>query len=151
MKSLGQIAYEAYATKVDWKSPFTGQTLKEWDTLMIMNPIVAEAWECAALMVAGPPRVKIGPEQTQMSTIALMDTRHTIRERALALSSVRMRLSRLRSKRMRRFNSGCPTATSMKSTGEHGDTTFDGWITLQRKNNLCPSACGGDKCAIADP
>jgi hypothetical protein len=27
----------------------------------------------------------------------------------------------------------------MKS-GEHGDTTFDDWITLQRKNNLCPSA-----------
>ena len=48
MKSLGQIAYEAYATKVDWKSPFTGQILKEWDTLKIMNPIVAEAWECAA-------------------------------------------------------------------------------------------------------
>jgi hypothetical protein len=47
MKSLGQVAYEAYATKVDWKSPFTGQTLKDWDTLMIMNPIVAEAWECA--------------------------------------------------------------------------------------------------------
>ena len=59
MKSLGQIAYEAYATKVDWKSPFTGQTLKEWDTLKIMNPIVAEAWECAALMVASEPPVKV--------------------------------------------------------------------------------------------
>ena len=59
MKSLGQIAYEAYATKVDWKSPFTGQTLKEWDTLKIMNPIVVEAWECAALIVAGQPRVKV--------------------------------------------------------------------------------------------
>ena len=78
MKSLGQIAYEAYATKVDWKSPFTGQTLKEWDTLKIMNPIVAEAWECAGLMVAGLPRVKVGPEQTQMSTTALIDTRLTI-------------------------------------------------------------------------
>ena len=78
MKSLGQIAYEAYATKVDWKSPFTGQTLKEWDTLKIMNPIVAEAWECAALVVAGQPRVKVGPEQTQMSTTALIDTRLTI-------------------------------------------------------------------------
>jgi hypothetical protein len=70
MNSLGQIAYEAYATKLDWKSPFTGQTLKEWDTLKIINPIVAEAWECAALMVADRPRVKVGPEQTQISTIA---------------------------------------------------------------------------------
>ena len=59
MQSLGQIAYEAYAAKVDWKSPFTGQTLKEWDTLKIMNPIVIEAWECAALIVAGQPRVKV--------------------------------------------------------------------------------------------
>jgi hypothetical protein len=75
MKSLGQIAYEAYGTKVYWKSPFTGQTLKEWDTLKIINPIVAEAWECAALIAAGLPRVKVGPEQTQMSTIALIDTR----------------------------------------------------------------------------
>jgi hypothetical protein len=58
MKSLGQIAYEAYANKVDWRSPFTGQTFKEWDMLKIINPIVAEAWECAALMVAGQPRVK---------------------------------------------------------------------------------------------
>jgi hypothetical protein len=74
MKSLGQIAYEAYATKVDWKSSFTGQTLKQWDTLKIVNPIVAEAWECAALMTAGQPRVKVGPEQTQMVTIALIDT-----------------------------------------------------------------------------
>jgi hypothetical protein len=78
VKSLGQIDYEGYATKVDWKSPFTGQTLKEWDALKIMNPIVAEAWECAALMVPGQPRVKVGPEQTQMSTIALIDTRLTI-------------------------------------------------------------------------
>jgi len=70
MKSLGQIAYEAYATKLDGKSPFTGQTLKEWDTLKIVNPIVAEAWECAALMVADQHRMKIGPEQTQMSAIA---------------------------------------------------------------------------------
>jgi hypothetical protein len=75
MKSLGQIAYEAYATKVDWKCPFTGQTLKEWDTLRMMNLIVAETWECAALMVAGQPRVKVRPEQTQTSTIALIDTR----------------------------------------------------------------------------
>ena len=59
MKSLGQIAYEADATKVDWKSPFTEQTLKEWDTLNIMNPIVAEAWEWAALRVASQPRVKV--------------------------------------------------------------------------------------------
>jgi hypothetical protein len=59
MKSLGQIAYEAYAKKLDWKSPFTGQTFKEWDTLRVMNPIVAEAWECAALMVAGQPDVKV--------------------------------------------------------------------------------------------
>ena len=58
MKSLGQIAYEAYATKLDWKSPFTGQILKEWDTLNIMNPIVAEAWECAALIVADQPRLE---------------------------------------------------------------------------------------------
>jgi hypothetical protein len=58
MKSLGQIAYEAYATKLDWKSPFTGQTLKEWDILNMMNPIVAEAWECAALIVADQPRVE---------------------------------------------------------------------------------------------
>jgi hypothetical protein len=78
MKSLGQIAYEAYATKVDWKSPFTGQTLKEWDRLKIINPIVAEAWECAALMVTAEPRVKVGSEQTQMSTIALIDTRLTM-------------------------------------------------------------------------
>jgi hypothetical protein len=70
MKSLGQIAYETYATKLDWKSPFTGQALKEWDTLKRMNPIVAEAWECAALMVADRPRVKVAPEQTQISTIA---------------------------------------------------------------------------------
>jgi hypothetical protein len=46
--------------------------------LKIMNPIVAEAWECAALMVPGQPRVKVGSEQTQMSTIALIDTRLTI-------------------------------------------------------------------------
>jgi hypothetical protein len=39
----------------------------------------------------------------------------------------------------------------MKWAGGHGDTTFDDWITLQRKNNLCPSACRGDKCAPADP
>jgi hypothetical protein len=65
MKSLGQIAYEAYVKKADWRSPFTGQTFKEWDTLRIMNPIVAEAWECAALMVAGQPRLKVGPEQTR--------------------------------------------------------------------------------------
>jgi hypothetical protein len=77
MESLGQIAYEAYATEVDWKSPFTEQTLKEWDTLMIMNPIVAAAWECAALMVAAQPPVKVGPEQTQMSTIGLIDIRLT--------------------------------------------------------------------------
>jgi hypothetical protein len=56
MNSLGQIAYETYAAKLHWKSPFTGQTLKEWDTLKIMNPIVAEAWECAAVMVADWPR-----------------------------------------------------------------------------------------------
>jgi hypothetical protein len=80
MESLGQIAYETYATKVDWKSPFTGQTLKEWDMLEIMNPIVAAAWECAALMVAAQPPVKVGPEQTQMSTIALIDTRLTTPE-----------------------------------------------------------------------
>ena len=36
----------------------------------------------------------------------------------------------------------------MKWTGEHGDTTFDGWITLQRKNNLCPSACRGDSALL---
>jgi hypothetical protein len=70
MKSLGQIAYEAYATKLDWKSPFTGQTLKEWLTLKIMSPIVAEAWECAGLMVADRPRVKVASEQTQISTIS---------------------------------------------------------------------------------
>jgi hypothetical protein len=68
MKSLGQIAYEADATKLGWKSPFTGQTLKEWDTLKIMNPIVAEAWECAAMMVADRPHLNIGPEQTQINT-----------------------------------------------------------------------------------
>ena len=39
----------------------------------------------------------------------------------------------------------------MKWTGERRDTAFDDWITLQRKNNLCPSACRGDKCASADP
>src|SRR6516162_3286491 len=39
----------------------------------------------------------------------------------------------------------------MKWTGEYADTTFDDWITLQRKNNLCPSACREDKCAPADP
>jgi hypothetical protein len=74
MNSLGQTAYEAYATKVEWKNPFTGQTLKEWDRLKIINPIVAEAWECAALMVADQPRVEVEPEQTQISTIALIDT-----------------------------------------------------------------------------
>ena len=79
MKSLGQIAYEADAAKLGWKSPFTGQTLKEWDTLRIMNPIVAEAWECAALMVADRPRVKIGPEQTQINTIALARIWHSDR------------------------------------------------------------------------
>ena len=88
MKSLGQIAYEADATKLGWKSPFTGQTLKEWDTLKIMNPIVAEAWECAAMMVADRPHLNIGPEQTQINTTAWRASGTAIAEHQSSRSDV---------------------------------------------------------------
>lgn len=48
MKSLGQIAYEAYCTKTGWKSLATGADLPKWDKL---NADIRDAWEAAASRV----------------------------------------------------------------------------------------------------
>lgn len=45
MKSLGQIAYEAYCEKTGWKSLATGADLPRWDKLKLE---IQEAWEAAA-------------------------------------------------------------------------------------------------------
>ena len=46
-KTNGQIAYEAYCDKREWKS-FDGKTLPKWDEVKIE---IKEAWEYAAIEV----------------------------------------------------------------------------------------------------
>jgi hypothetical protein len=46
--TLGQVAYEAYCRKSDWKSLISGQRLPLWKDL---SDNIKEAWEAAALVV----------------------------------------------------------------------------------------------------
>lgn len=48
MKSLGQVAYEAYCQKTGWKSLATGADLPKWDKLKLD---IQEAWEASAVAV----------------------------------------------------------------------------------------------------
>lgn len=45
MKSLGQIAYEAYCENTNWKSLISGQQLPQWKDV---KPEIQRAWESAA-------------------------------------------------------------------------------------------------------
>lgn len=47
-KSFGQVGYEAYAAKTDWKSLVSGQDLPQWDAL---TPGIRDAWEASATAV----------------------------------------------------------------------------------------------------
>lgn len=49
MKSLGQVAYEAYCASTDWKSAITGAPLPQFG---VQAPAVQAAWEAAAAAVA---------------------------------------------------------------------------------------------------
>ena len=49
VKSIGQVAYEAYSDRADGMSLVSGQQLPDWDDL---SPVIAEAWEAAASAVA---------------------------------------------------------------------------------------------------
>lgn len=44
MKTLGQIAYEAYCATTDWKSAISGAPLPQWDA---QSGLIKSAWENA--------------------------------------------------------------------------------------------------------
>ena len=47
-KSMGQIGYEAYCTKTDWKSLVSGQPLPQW---IYLKPEIQYAWDVAAAAI----------------------------------------------------------------------------------------------------
>lgn len=49
MKTLGQVAYEAYAESTGWKSAISGAPLPTWDA---QADVIKTAWEAAANAVA---------------------------------------------------------------------------------------------------
>ena len=48
-KPFGQVAYEAYCEKTEWKSRFNGDALPEWKD---QDPEIRGCWEAAAQAVA---------------------------------------------------------------------------------------------------
>jgi hypothetical protein len=50
VKTMGQVAYEAYCTHTGWKSLATGSPLPPWEHV---KPEMHEAWEAAALAATG--------------------------------------------------------------------------------------------------
>jgi len=68
-KTIGQIAYEAYAEHTEWKSLATGCRLPAWS---LLNPAIKEAWEVTAHKVQSvSPRTSkpILPEVMPGSTL----------------------------------------------------------------------------------
>lgn len=59
-KTLGQIAYEAYAATTDWKSAITGSALPAWRD---QHEKIRAAWEAAgdAVRTYTPPRPEVVP------------------------------------------------------------------------------------------
>lgn len=62
MKSLGQIAYEAYCETTNWKSLISGQRLPQW---LDVRPEIKAAWEASA----GAIRAAMGMEAFRKTQI----------------------------------------------------------------------------------
>lgn len=64
IKSLGQVAYEAYRATTQWKSLISGALLPKWD---IVKPEIKEAWEAAGRAIHDVPAFTI--ENGKLSAI----------------------------------------------------------------------------------
>lgn len=49
VKTLGQVAYEAYAAHTNWKSLASGAALPQWDET---KPEIRAAWDASAVAIA---------------------------------------------------------------------------------------------------